>query len=85
MWGQATIFSLDWGGWQVPSLCSPSAPPRSSVSLRKEVVYMSGALAFVSAAQRTHPLLDQLCWSVGLVFMGSTGIIVEPMNTSYYL
>lgn len=42
----------------MPSLCSSSAPPRSSVSLRREGVYKFDALAVVFAVQRTH--LDSL-------------------------
>ena len=52
-WGAGLSFNILWGlgGWQEPSL--PSLPHSSwTVSPRKELVYLSGALMFVVAAQR---------------------------------
>ena len=52
-WGASLSFNTLWGlgGWQEPSLLSL---PHSSwtVSPRKELVYLSGALMFAVAAQR---------------------------------
>lgn len=47
--------------------------PGLYMSLRKELAYKSGVLAFVSATQKIYPLTAWLWWAVGLVFMGSIG------------
>ena len=50
----------------MPPLCSPSAPPRSSVSLRKEVMCTYNALAFVFTSQRIQTLRAWLWCPAGL-------------------
>ena len=54
-------------------LCAlPLSYTRLLMSLRKELVYTSDALTYMSAAQRTHTFIA-LVTSGGLGFMGSTG------------
>ena len=51
----------------------PLFSPGLYMSLRKELVYKSDVLAFVSATQKIYPSTAWLWWAVGLVFMGSMG------------
>ena len=64
----------DGGGRQVSS---PHSLPRLlqviSVFL-EEAVHLSGALAFVAAAQGTQPLIACLLWPAGLAFVGPLGL-----------
>lgn len=48
----------------------PLPHSRLPVSLRKELVHISGVPALVFTAQRRHPLITWLWWPVGLMFTG---------------
>ena len=69
-WLQSSPESEEAGGCH---LCAFTLPlTMSLMSMRKGLVYMSGTLAFVSAAQRTHPLLAWVRQLEGLLFTVST-------------
>ena len=61
------------GGWWIQSLCSPLPHSALPISSRKELIPLSGALIFASAA-RGNIYIDWLWYSVELMLVDPTGL-----------